>query len=78
MNALQQKIYNRLARYVAFDTTSVPAGTVTPTTDSQISFAHQMAAEMKKIADELKRCADELASTDLSMQALRDLILESE
>ncbi len=49
MNDLQQKIYNRLVRYVAFDTTSDPAGTVTPTTDSQISFAHQMAGEMKKI-----------------------------
>lgn len=49
MNDLQQKMYNRLVRYVAFDTTSDPAGTVTPTTDSQISFAHQMAAEMKKI-----------------------------
>ena len=49
MNDLQQQIYARLRRYVAFDTTSDPAGTVTPTTDSQISFAHQMAAEMKKI-----------------------------
>ena len=49
MNDLQQKIYDRLVRYVAFDTTSDPAGTVTPTTDSQISFAHQMATEMKKI-----------------------------
>ena len=49
MNDLQQQIYNRLCRYVAFDTTSDPASTVTPTTDSQISFAHQMAAEMKKI-----------------------------
>lgn len=49
MNELQQKIYNRLVRYVSFDTTSDPTGTCTPTTDSQISFAHQMAAEMKKI-----------------------------
>ena len=30
----------------------------------------------KLIVNELKRCADELASTDLSMQALRDLILD--
>lgn len=28
----------------------------------------------KLISDELKRCADELASTDLSMQTIRDLI----
>ena len=49
MNDLQQKIYNRLVRYVAFDTTSDPNSSVTPTTDSQISFAHQLAAEMKKI-----------------------------
>ena len=26
------------------------------------------------IVDELKRCADEMASTDLSMQTIRDLI----
>lgn len=31
----------------------------------------------KLIVSELKRCADELASTDLSMQSLRDLIVES-
>ncbi len=49
MNELQQQIFTRLRRYVAFDTTSDPASSVTPTTDSQISFAHQMAAEMKKI-----------------------------
>ena len=34
-------------------------------------------ANERLIASELKRCADELASTDLSMQALRDLIMES-
>ena len=33
-------------------------------------------ANEKLIIDELKRCADELASTDVSMQSLRDLILE--
>ncbi len=49
MNELQQKIYKRLARYVAVDTTSNPESTVVPSTDAQISFAHQMAAEMKKI-----------------------------
>lgn len=30
------------------------------------------------IVSELKRCADELASTDLSMQTIRDMIMESE
>ena len=34
-------------------------------------------ANERLIVSELKRCADELASTDLSMQALRDLIVES-
>ena len=33
-------------------------------------------ANERLIVSELKRCADELASTDLSMQALRDLVLE--
>lgn len=31
----------------------------------------------KLIEKELKRCADEIASTDLSMQTLRELILEN-
>ena len=35
--------------------------------------------EMEKlIAEELKRCADELASTDLSMQTIRDMIENAE
>lgn len=49
MNQLQQNIYNRLTRYVSVDTTSTPDSTAVPSTDSQISFAHQLAAEMKKI-----------------------------
>ena len=49
MNELQQKLFSRLSRYVAFDTTSDPSSKVIPTTDSQISFAHQLAEEMRKI-----------------------------
>ena len=49
MNALQQKIYNRFVRYVAVDTTSDPTSNVTPTTPSQISFAHILAQEMRSI-----------------------------
>lgn len=49
MNALQQKIYNRFVRYVAVDTTSDPTSNVTPTTPSQISFAHTLAQEMRSI-----------------------------
>jgi len=49
MNELQQKIFKRLSRYVAVDTTSDPTSTVIPTTASQISFAHQLADEMRKI-----------------------------
>ena len=30
------------------------------------------------IVEELKRCADELASTDVSMQTIRDLITSSD
>ncbi len=48
MNELQQKIYSRLVHYVAFDTTSDPESTAVPSTDSQLSFAHHLAAEMKK------------------------------
>lgn len=49
MNSLQEKIYNRFVRYVSVDTTSDPASTVTPTTSSQISFAHTLAQEMRSI-----------------------------
>lgn len=49
MNPLQQKIYDRFVRYVAVDTTSDPASTAVPTTPSQISFAHKLAAEMKTV-----------------------------
>lgn len=49
MNDIQQKIYKRLARYVAVETTSNGESTSVPSTDSQIGFAHQMAAEMRKI-----------------------------
>lgn len=49
MNPLQQKIYDRFVRYVSFDTTSDPQSTAIPSTQSQISFAHMLAGEMKKI-----------------------------
>ena len=49
MNDIQNKIYKRLARYVAVDTTSNAESTCVPSTDNQISFAHQLAAEMRKI-----------------------------
>ena len=43
--------------------------------EHQLKYKKQAPANEKLIVNELKRCADELASTDLSMQALRDLIL---
>ena len=49
MNEIQQKIYNRFVQYVSFETTSDPTSKVVPSTPSQISFAHRLAAEMKKV-----------------------------
>ena len=49
MNPLQQKIYDRFVRYVSVDTTSDPTSSITPTTSSQISFAHTLAQEMKTV-----------------------------
>ena len=50
--------------------------------DSWASLEHQL--KYKKnvknqalIVSELKRCADEMASTDVSMQTIRDLIQEN-
>lgn len=49
MNPLQQKIYDRFVRYVAVDTTSDPESASIPSTSSQISFAHTLAAEMQTV-----------------------------
>ena len=46
--------------------------------EHHMKYKKQAPANEKLIVSELKRCADELASTDLSMQALRDLILEGQ
>ena len=44
--------------------------------EHHMKYKKKAPANERLIVSELKRCADELASTDLSMQALRDLILE--
>lgn len=44
--------------------------------EHQMKYKKEPSAKERLIVAELKRCADELASTDLSMQAIRDLILE--
>ena len=46
--------------------------------EHHMKYKKKAPANEKLVAAELKRCADELASTDLSMQALRDLILEEQ
>lgn len=51
--------------------------------DSWASLEHQMKykheiKDTKRIVRELKRCADELASCDVTMQTIRNLIRESE
>ena len=50
--------------------------------DSWASLEHQMKykhdiKDPKRIVRELKRCADELASCDLTMQTIRNLIQDS-
>lgn len=45
--------------------------------EHHLKYKKRAPANERLIVSELKRCADELASTDLSMQALRDLIIES-
>ncbi len=49
MNTIQQTIYNRFVQYVAVETTSDPDSKSIPSTSSQISFAHRLATEMKKV-----------------------------
>ena len=43
--------------------------------EHHLKYKKKAPANEKLIVNELKRCADELAGTDLSMQALRDLIV---
>ena len=45
--------------------------------DHQLQYKQEMVGNAKLISSELKRCADELASTDLSMQAIRDMIADA-
>ena len=45
--------------------------------EHHLKYKKEAPKNERLIVSELKRCADELASTDLSMQALRDLIMES-
>ena len=45
--------------------------------EHHIRYKHDIGKSNEElIASELKRCADELASTDLSMQTIRDMIFE--
>jgi ppGpp synthetase/RelA/SpoT-type nucleotidyltranferase len=42
--------------------------------EHNIRYKRDISGNTELIAKELKRCADELASTDVQMQTLRDLI----
>ena len=43
--------------------------------EHHLKYKKDIGANTSLIVNELKRCADELASTDLSMQTIRDMIL---
>lgn len=44
--------------------------------EHHLKYKKNVGGNTALLAEELKRCAEELASTDVSMQTLRDLILE--
>lgn len=44
--------------------------------EHHLKYKKQIGGNTELISAELKRCADELASTDLSMQTIRDMIFE--
>lgn len=46
--------------------------------EHNIRYKHKIKGNLDLIESELKRCADELASTDMSMQTIRDMIREAE
>lgn len=45
--------------------------------EHNIRYKHKIKGNLDLIESELKRCADELASTDMSMQTIRDMIREA-
>ena len=46
--------------------------------EHHMKYKKNLTCDMELIGTELKRCADELAATDVSMQAIKNLIMESE
>ena len=46
--------------------------------EHHMKYKKNLTCDTELIVAELKRCADELASTDVSMQAIKNLIMESE
>jgi putative GTP pyrophosphokinase len=46
--------------------------------EHHLKYKKKVGGRQELIIGELKRCADELASTDLSMQTIRDMILEGD
>ena len=46
--------------------------------EHHLKYKKDVGGKTALIVQELKRCADELASTDLSMQTIRDMILEQD
>ena len=46
--------------------------------EHHMKYKKNLVCDAELIGAELKRCADELASTDVSMQAIKNLIMESE
>ena len=45
--------------------------------EHHMKYKKQVGGDVALISEELKRCADELASTDLSMQTIRDMIADT-
>ncbi len=46
--------------------------------EHHMKYKKEIGSQTELIVSELKRCADELASTDLSMQTIRDMIFEED
>lgn len=46
--------------------------------EHHIKYKKHVKGDLKLIESELKRCADDLAATDISMQAIRNMILEDD
>ena len=72
--------YHMIVRYQKKTYAEIQLRTISMDTwaalEHHLKYKQNIGGNVRLIEEELKRCADELASTDISMQTIRDMIFE--